>query len=271
MIALRLAQVDLAVSSLEAGVEAYDGIFGFGPFVGRDPLGGDVACYLFDDFSFRLLGGSDTSSSPSPDGLVGLAFATEDLEALQRKFRRLALEPGEIAERAIFDSGGVARRRWLEFSLPPAATNGLGVAFQQILDPGCSSSPDLEAPVCGLDLVVISTAEPERATAFYGARLGLDMVLDRRSESGGRLMQFMAHDRMLEVAHNSHMTTPGGPDRLWGMSWKVADADAARARLAAAGCNVSAVKIGAKRGTRVFTLRDQSCGVPTLMMEQTSI
>ncbi|MGH6950206.1 MAG: hypothetical protein ACREH4_05005, partial [Vitreimonas sp.] len=58
-----------------------------------------------------------------------------------------------------------------------------------------------------------------------------------------------------------------GRDRLWGLSWRVADADAARARLAAAGANVSDVRAGLKPGTRVFTVRDRTCGVATLMIQ----
>jgi catechol 2,3-dioxygenase-like lactoylglutathione lyase family enzyme len=56
-------------------------------------------------------------------------------------------------------------------------------------------------------------------------------------------------------------------DRLWGLSWRVQDADAARARLAAASVNVSEVRVGFKPGTRVFTVRDKTCGIPTLMIE----
>ncbi len=51
-------------------------------------------------------------------------------------------------------------------------------------------------------------------------------------------------------------------------SWRVTNADAARARLAAAGLEVSEVRQGVKPGTRVFSVREGTAGVPTLMIEQ---
>jgi hypothetical protein len=48
----------------------------------------------------------------------------------------------------------------------------------------------------------------------------------------------------------------------------VPDAQAARARLQAAGLDVSEVRGGRKPGTRVLTLRDGTCGVPTLLLER---
>ena len=80
-----------------------------------------------------------------------------------------------------------------------------------------------------------------------------------------RLMFFRCGDGFMEVARDEAITD--GKDRLWGLSWRVADADAARARLKEAGVNVSEVRAGFKPGTRVFTVRDGACGVPTLMIE----
>jgi hypothetical protein len=48
----------------------------------------------------------------------------------------------------------------------------------------------------------------------------------------------------------------------------VPDAEAARARLLAAGLDVSEVRAGRKPGTRVLTLRGGTCGVPTLLLER---
>jgi hypothetical protein len=52
-----------------------------------------------------------------------------------------------------------------------------------------------------------------------------------------------------------------------GLSWRVPDAEAARERLKAAGLDVSEVRSGRKPGTRVLTLRDGTCGVPTLLLQ----
>jgi hypothetical protein len=62
-------------------------------------------------------------------------------------------------------------------------------------------------------------------------------------------------------------TQPPETDRLWGISWRVPDAEAARARLAAAGLDVSPVRPGRKPDTRVISVKDGTCGVPTLLIE----
>jgi hypothetical protein len=56
-------------------------------------------------------------------------------------------------------------------------------------------------------------------------------------------------------------------DKFMGLSWRVANADAARARLSAAGFDVSEVRVGRKPNTRLFTVRNRNGGVPTLMIE----
>ena len=78
-------------------------------------------------------------------------------------------------------------------------------------------------------------------------------------------MFFRCGDAVVEIAHAVDIAD--GRDRLWGLSWRVADADGARARLAAAGLDVSEVRPGLKPGTRVFTVRGGTCAVPTLMIE----
>jgi predicted enzyme related to lactoylglutathione lyase len=119
--------------------------------------------------------------------------------------------------------------------------------------------------------VVVATDEPERAMALYGARLGLDLIFDRTdAKSKSRLMQFACGDMLIEIVHRPAESEARKPDRLWGIAWSIDDADAARERLLRAGRNVSDVKAGAKPGTRVFTLRDGTCNVPTLFVQHLS-
>ena len=60
---------------------------------------------------------------------------------------------------------------------------------------------------------------------------------------------------------------PSARDRLWGLAWRVPDADAARARLAAAGFEPTPTRDGHKPGTRVCTVERGTHGVPTLLIE----
>jgi catechol 2,3-dioxygenase-like lactoylglutathione lyase family enzyme len=186
------------------------------------------------------------------EGIKSLVFATSDIERLHTRCQRVWLEPEAIVAR------GGAR----SFRANTERTHGARLFFMQRSEP---LSPN--AGVLGLDHAVIRTPDAERAAALYGARLGLDMRLDREV-LGRRLMFFRCGDAIVEIIHDA--TIADGRDQLWGLSWRVADADAERDRLAAAGFNVSEVRAGTKPGTRVFTVRDQTCGVPTLMIEQGS-
>jgi catechol 2,3-dioxygenase-like lactoylglutathione lyase family enzyme len=120
-----------------------------------------------------------------------------------------------------------------------------------------------------MDHVVIGTADPERAAALYGARLGLDMALDRSHPEWGRLMFFRCGDLIVEIAHRPGKEPADAPDRLRGICWRVADVDATRARLVEAGVDVSEARPGRKPGTRVMTVRNGTCGVPTLLVQRT--
>ena len=77
-----------------------------------------------------------------------------------------------------------------------------------------------------MDHVVIGTADPERTAALYGARLGLDMALDRSHPEWGQLMFFRCGDLIVEVTHRPGKDAPDAPDRLRGICWRVADIDA---------------------------------------------
>ena len=116
-----------------------------------------------------------------------------------------------------------------------------------------------------------------RWEALYGDGLGLRLALDRTFPKwGARLLFFRVGGITLEVA--ASIATDEGDaeekplvsserDRLSGLSFRVRDAGAARARLEASGFDVSEVRDGRKPGTRVFTVRDGTCGVPTLVLQ----
>ncbi len=187
------------------------------------------------------------------EGLMSLVFATNDLPTAHRRCERVGLAPESIVEREAFKSFRVGAER----------THGVRLFVLQREAPLAANAAD----VTGLDHVVIRSADMERAAALYGARLGLDMRLDREA-MGRRLMFFRCGDAVVEIAPDA--PREDGRDRLWGLSWRVSDADAAQTRLAAAGLDVSEVRTGMKPGTRVFTARDGTCGVPTLMIEPAS-
>jgi hypothetical protein len=83
-------------------------------------------------------------------------------------------------------------------------------------------------------------------------------------------MFFRCGDLIVEVVKRPVADADSTHDKLWGLSWRVADIDATRARLVAAGINVSEVRAGRKPGTRVMSVRGGTCGVHTLLLERTA-
>jgi catechol 2,3-dioxygenase-like lactoylglutathione lyase family enzyme len=130
-----------------------------------------------------------------------------------------------------------------------------------------------EAVITGIDHAVVQTADADGAIALYRDALGLRLALDRSFPDWGMRLVFLRVGGVtIEIAQPlSGAVGRAGTDRLWGLSWRVPNADAARARLAEAGVAVSEVRPGRKPGTRVLSVSDGTCGVPTLLIEPAPI
>jgi catechol 2,3-dioxygenase-like lactoylglutathione lyase family enzyme len=256
----------IAVRDLAKGVAAYELLLGRRAIMGDKTEGVAAALIVTENIAVEIMaptGESETALrlgatiDEGGEGLKSLVFATSDIDRAHRRIERVGLDPEPIVAR---ESSGDA---WRSFRANTQRTNGMRLFFMQRDAPMLCGAAG-EAGVVGLDHVVIRSGAPDRVAALYGARLGLDMRLDREI-AGRRLMFFRCGDAVVEVVLDDAMT--GGRDALWGLSWRVSDAVATRARLLSAGLDVSEVRPGLKPGTRVFTVRDGSCGVPTLMVE----
>ena len=203
------------------------------------------------------------------EGIASLAFEVDDIVSAHRRLTRLGLQPEEIADGGSRDTVSGHAMAWKRTRAALSATHGIRMFFLQ-RNEWLASSPKISpAPVESLDHVVVATPDPERAAALYGARLGLAMALDRTNPDWGtRPMFFLCGGTVIEVSHRLKDGRGDGPDSIWGLAWRVADAEAAQARLAAAGIDVSEVRQGRKPGSRVFTVRKGTSGVPTLVIQQ---
>ena len=276
-----LDHVVVAVRDLGAGVGAYKALLGRAPSWRAEAQGGgaEVAAFGLANVAVELIAPVDEGPlaarlravlDAQGEGLASIAFAVDDVERAHRRLARVGLDPEPIADGESVDRPSGARRRWRRTRAATTATGGVRVFLIESAAPPPPSAWLAAEPaaVTGLDPVVIRTSDPERAAALYGARLGLDLRLDRSNPAwGARLMFFRCGDLLVEVAHDLRTGVSSGPDRLWGLSWRVPDAEAARDRLHAAGLDVSELRPGRKPGTRVFTVRDRTCGVPTLVLE----
>lgn len=207
------------------------------------------------------------------EGLVGLAFATRDVDAAHAELAARGLDPAPVAPGLGRDADSGLIRRWRTVMLPAARTRGVLVLAIE------HGSPDLlpdaapvgpaDAVISGIDHTVVQTADADAAISLYRDGLGLRLALDRSFPDWGMRLAFMRVGGVtVELAQPLRdPPQPADTDRLWGLSWRVPDVEAARARLAAEGLDVSEVRPGRKAGTRVISVRDGTCGVPTLLIE----
>ncbi len=212
------------------------------------------------------------------EGLLRLDFGTRDLEAVRASLASIGVETHEPVDALSHDDPSGAWRRYRVVDLPADAARGITArivedASTDEIVPHASPIDDDGSCVGHLDHVVVMTKAPEHALSFYGEGLGLRLALDKRFEKRGvRLIFFRSGGLTLEIGaslkEGSDLGSPGeDTDLLWGIAHQVGDADRARARVEAAGYDVTPVRDGHKPGTRVFTVKNAPFGVPTLFIE----
>jgi catechol 2,3-dioxygenase-like lactoylglutathione lyase family enzyme len=201
-------------------------------------------------------------------GLTTLAFASDSLAEDHHVFTRRGLMPGDITPGASRHSETGALRHWQRFRIPDENTAGLKLFIVEPGEGALTPHPAPASAVHSLDHAVINTAAPDRALALYGAKLGLRLALDRTNPDWGvRLIFFRTGGLTIEIARRlSEAEDPSRPDRFWGLTWAVEDIEAARARLADTGFDLSEVRKGRKPGSHVFTVRSGTLNVPTLFI-----
>jgi catechol 2,3-dioxygenase-like lactoylglutathione lyase family enzyme len=274
-----LDHVVVLVGDIEAGIAAYKTLLARAPAWRSTGDGAESVLFTLDNMTLELLspkgdgGAADrirAALAEHGEGLASICFRTGDIARMHRRLDRLALSPEPIAEIDSRDTASGATLSWKRTRASTEATRGVRLFFLEPAAERPRSAATADAPITAMDHVVISTGDPERAAALYGARLGLDMALDRSHPDWGRLMFFRCGDLIVEIVHRPGSAVDPARDRLYGMSWRVDNADATRARLAAAGIDVSDVRTGRKPGTRVLTVRSGTCDIPTLLVERTA-
>jgi len=273
-----LDHVVVLVGDIDAGAKAYQKLFALAPSWKNSGDGADRVLFTLDNMTLELIAprgdGGDASHiravlASQGEGLASLCFRTDDIAKLHRRLDRLTLKPEPVAAVESRDAATGATLSWKRTRAATEMTRGVRMFFLQLAQERPRAVPQAAAPIKAMDHVVVGTADPERAAALYGARLGLDMALDRSHPEWGRLMFFRCGDLIVEVAHRPGNAASDAPDRLRGICWRVDDIEATRTRLVADGLDVSEIRTGRKPGTRVMTVRDGTCGVPTLLVERT--
>ena len=275
-----LDHVVILVRDIADGAMAYQTLLARTPAWRNTGDGADRVLFTLDNMTLELMAPNGDGATADRireviaeqgEGLASICFRTGDIAKMYRRLDRLALKPEPVAEVENRDANSGATLSWKRTRTSTAATRGVRLFFLELSKERPLSVRSAVASIAALDHVVIATADPERAAALYGARLGLDMALDRSHPDWGRLMFFRCGDLIVEVVHRpKDATADRTHDRLWGLSWRVADIDATSARLVAAGIDVSEVRAGRKPGTRVMSVRGGTCGIHTLLLERTA-
>jgi len=274
-----LDHVVVVVRDIAAAAMAYQTLFARTPAWRNGDDGADRVLFTLDNMMVELIAPAGDGATgeriraviaEQGEGLASICFRVGDITKAHRRLDRVALKPEAVAEVESRDlvSGNILR--WKRTRVPTELARGVRIFFLELEQPRPLSAATAEAPILGLDHVVVSTEEPERAAALYGARLGLDMALDRSHREWGQLMFFRCGDLIVEVVKRPVAGADPTHDKLWGLSWRVADIDAVRARLVAADIDVSEVRAGRKPGTRVMSVRNGACGVHTLLLERSA-
>jgi len=264
-----LDHIALAAQDFDAATEAYEALIGRRAERSVPKDGARRAWFHLDNLSLVIVAADGAGPvgdrvraqlAGSGEGLLALAFGVDDLAGAQRLLERRGLAADTLYN-------GSAGAVWL-------ARDGTGlpmILVEPKARPGPGAISDEPASLSGLDHVVVQSLNPDRTLALYGAKLGLDLRLDRSNPAwGARQMFFRCGANVVEIVHGLKDGVSDGPDQFGGLAWRAADPEAARERLARAGFNVSEVRKGRKPGTQVFTVRDRTFGVPTLVLGATN-
>jgi catechol 2,3-dioxygenase-like lactoylglutathione lyase family enzyme len=277
-----LDHVVVLVSDIKIGAAAYQTLFARTPSWQNTGEDADRVLFTLDNMTLELMAPSGDGATAKRirsvlaeqgEGLASICFRTNDIEKMHRRLDRLTLKPEPVAEVESHDVTTGGTLSWKRTRAATDMTAGVRMFFLELAKERPLAVRTAPASITAMDHVVIGTADPERAAALYGARLGLDMALDRSHPDWGRLMFFHCGDLIVEVAHrpskDAAKNDAKAPDKLRGICWRVADIDATRARLIEAGVDMSEARPGRKPGTKVMTARNGTCGVPTLLVQRT--
>jgi len=250
----------LVCPEIEAGVAVYEKLLGRkAGWRATIEGGGASALFRLGNTALELLAPSGEGAlaerlgeiiEADGPGLTTLAFASDAIGEDHKAFTRWGLEPGEISEGQSVHAETGAPRSWQRFRIPDQKAGGVKVFVIAPDEGAAATAPAGPASVQGLDHVVINSAAPDRALAFYGAKLGLRLALDRTNPDWGVRLIFF---------------------RTGGLTWAVTDIEAAHVRLAKSGFDLSEVRKGRKHGSRVFTVRNGTMNVPTLFIAHEAV
>jgi len=272
----RFDHIAVVVRDFDRTVRNYEILFGRRPSWRGVMPGSQHAWFAFGDMALDVIAAKGVGPQADAlrahiekygEGIWGVGLSVPKLAEAVHLFERrgLSFQAAHIA-RTKNEEG--QERAWHVQPLTRKATHG---AVMFLVEDG-GHNDEIQPVSDGvetLDHIVVSTLHPERAVALYGGRLGLDLRLDRvNAQWGARQLFFRCGNAILEIAVNLNKPVSDAPDTFGGLAWRVKNSAQVHARVSAAGLSVSDRRPGRKPGTEVFTVREGTGGIATLILAQ---
>ena len=174
-----LDHVVLLVSDINAAAAAYQTLFARAPAWRNSGDGAERVMFTLDNMTLELMSPDGDGATADRiraviaehgEGLASICFRTGDIAKMHRRLDRLTLKPEPVAEAESRDATSGATLSWKRTRAATEATRGVRMFFLELAKERPLSVRTVPASVTAMDHVVVSTADPERAAALYGAR-----------------------------------------------------------------------------------------------------
>ncbi len=171
------------------------------------------------------------------EGLMGIAFGTNDLESLRIKLinHGYSLSDQSYGETLHVDNN--FKRSWINQFLPIELTRGL---FLFIIQHKEGHLPEAKKYtdniVKKLDHVVIQTNDPDSFIEIYNKIFDLKLSLDKFIETWQRRILFFKLNKTIIEVIEEKDKNESPKDKLWGLAWEVEDIHKKKTRIRSNWC-----------------------------------
>ena len=175
-----LDHVVVLTGDINAASAAYQTLFARAPAWQNSGEGADRVLFTLDNTTLELMAPSGEGASADRirsvlaaqgEGLASICFRTSDIARMHRRLDRLTLKPDAIADVESRDAISGATLSWKRTRAITEATRGVRLFFLERDKERPLSVRTTTGSITAMDHVVVSTSDPERAAALYGARM----------------------------------------------------------------------------------------------------
>jgi len=270
-----LDHVTLVVRDLDRACESHRHLFGRPPAWRGEhaALGTQAAIFAFANSAVELLApkvdapeseGLRAHLAAHGEGILSLTYGVADAGQAHQELRQRGVRVAPPEAGSATGPDGVTRS-YRTFEVSRRATRGVSTFGVERAELGVlrhREAVPVDA-VEALDHVAIRTSNPDAVIDLYQKGFGVRLALDGNF-GALRMLFFRTGGVTLEFVSDPSL---GDEDKFYGLAYRVRDIEAAHARLSSRGFELSPVRAGRKPGTQVFSVRSETHGVPTLILQ----